>query len=136
MPDALLDIQPKMSENKGSAGYMHTHTTVLQPFFRDHPGEWVPEKYLWTLWCKGRGRGRHTDHPTGHHSVQTNPCPPPPSLIKMNKFSILTTHEFVCSVGSKRVFIYFIVCVGWGVGAQRCWLMTVWNMLIFSELVT
>ena len=24
-------------------------------------------------------RGRHTDHPAGHHSIQTNQCPPPPS---------------------------------------------------------
>ena len=29
-------------------------TTVLQPFFRDHPGEPVPEENFWTLWCKGR----------------------------------------------------------------------------------
>jgi len=24
-------------------------------------------------------RGRHTDHPAWHHSIQTNQCPPPPS---------------------------------------------------------
>jgi len=30
------------------------HTTILQPFFRDHPGELVPEENFWTLWCKGR----------------------------------------------------------------------------------
>jgi len=29
-------------------------TTVLQSFFRDHPGEPVPEENFWTLWCKGR----------------------------------------------------------------------------------
>jgi len=29
-------------------------TTVLWPFFRDHPGELVPEKNFWTLWSKGR----------------------------------------------------------------------------------
>jgi len=29
----------------------HT-TTVLGPFFRDHPGEPVPEENFWTLWCK------------------------------------------------------------------------------------
>ena len=36
----------------------HTHTdtrtTVLRRFFRDHPGELVPEENFWTLWCKGR----------------------------------------------------------------------------------
>ena len=29
-------------------------TTILRPFFRDHPGEPVPEENFWTLWCKGR----------------------------------------------------------------------------------
>jgi len=33
---------------------IHTHTTVLWPFFRDHPGEPVPEENFWTLWCNGR----------------------------------------------------------------------------------
>ena len=28
--------------------------TVLRPFFRDHPGEPVPEENFWSLWCKGR----------------------------------------------------------------------------------
>jgi len=32
----------------------HMTTTILQPFFRDHPGEPVPEENVWTLWCKGR----------------------------------------------------------------------------------
>ena len=31
----------------------HT-TTILQPFFWDHPGESVPEENILTLWCKGR----------------------------------------------------------------------------------
>jgi len=32
-----------------------THTTtVLRPFFQDHPGEPVPEEKFRTLWCKGR----------------------------------------------------------------------------------
>jgi len=30
-----------------------TTTTVLRPFFRNHPGEPVPEENFWTLWCKG-----------------------------------------------------------------------------------
>ena len=33
--------------------YMLT-TTVLRPFFPDHPGELVPEENFWTFWCKGR----------------------------------------------------------------------------------
>jgi len=34
--------------------HKHTYTTILWPFFRDHPGEPVPEENFWTLWCKGR----------------------------------------------------------------------------------
>jgi len=30
------------------------HTTVLRPFFLDHPGKPMPEENFWTLWCKGR----------------------------------------------------------------------------------
>jgi len=33
---------------------LHHTTTVLWPFFRDNPGEPVPEENFWTLWCKGR----------------------------------------------------------------------------------
>jgi len=33
--------------------YTHT-TTILRPFFQDHPGEPVPEENFWTLWCKRR----------------------------------------------------------------------------------
>jgi len=29
-------------------------TTVLRPFFREHPGKPVSEENCWTLWCKGR----------------------------------------------------------------------------------
>jgi len=31
-----------------------TTTTVLRPFFRDHPDELVSEENFWTLWCKVR----------------------------------------------------------------------------------
>jgi len=34
--------------------YHTTTTTSLGPFFRDHPGEPVPEQNFWTLWCKER----------------------------------------------------------------------------------
>jgi len=45
--DTVLDVDP--------APHQHHHTTtVLRPFFRDHPGEPVPEENFWTLWCKGR----------------------------------------------------------------------------------
>jgi len=42
----------------------HHTTTVLRPFFRDHPGDPVPEENIWTLWCKGR-LTRQTHRPSG-----------------------------------------------------------------------
>ena len=50
-----------------------TTTTVLWPFFRDHP-------LLDFMVQRNINRGRHTDHPDGRHSIRTsNQCPPPPS---------------------------------------------------------
>jgi len=43
----------KMSTWKQHLSY-HTTTTVLRPFFRDHPGEPVPEQNFCILWCNGR----------------------------------------------------------------------------------
>jgi len=55
-------------------------TIISRPFFRDHPGEPVPEENLWTYMVQGKiNGGRHTDHPAGRHSIQSNQCLPPPS---------------------------------------------------------
>ena len=46
-----------MSKTAGISTIMQLTTTtitILQPFFRDHPGEPVPEENFWTLWCKRR----------------------------------------------------------------------------------
>jgi len=34
--------------------YHHHHHNRFTALFWDHPGEPVPEKNFWTLWCKGR----------------------------------------------------------------------------------
>jgi len=48
-------LLPPGAENASYATDYHTPTTtVLRPFFQDHPGEPVPEENLWTLWHKGR----------------------------------------------------------------------------------
>ena len=59
----------------------HDTTTVLRPFFWNHPVEPVPEENFWTLWCKGRLTEADADHPAGRHSIRTTQCPPPPSPI-------------------------------------------------------
>jgi len=33
---------------------IYTTTTLLRPFFPDHPGEPVPEENFWTLWRKAK----------------------------------------------------------------------------------
>jgi len=51
--------------------HTHTHTTtILRSFFRDHPGEPVPEENFWTLWCKGR----FTEADTLTIRLGTTPC--------------------------------------------------------------
>jgi len=58
----------------------HHTTTVLRPFFREHPGEPVLEENFWSLWCKVRLTKADTPtHPAGCHSIWTNQCPAPPS---------------------------------------------------------
>ena len=68
-------------------------TTVLWPFFRDNPGEPVPEENFWTLWCKGiLNRGKHTDHLAGRHSIRTNQWPTSliPSIFTPDAFPAAT----------------------------------------------
>jgi len=53
-PDSLSVAQLRTYLNTTNYNNHHTTTTVLRPFFRDHPGEPVPEENFCTLWCKGR----------------------------------------------------------------------------------
>ena len=55
--------------------YHTATTTVLRPFFRNHPGEPVPKENFLTLWCKGKLTEADTpticDHPTVTGSLST-----------------------------------------------------------------
>jgi len=67
--------------------HLHHTTHTPQPFYGPFPGTTQVSR------CQKRrelldfmvqvkiNRGRHTDHPAGRHSMQTNQCPPPPSPI-------------------------------------------------------
>jgi len=59
---------------------VHTHT---QPFYGPFPGPpgWAgTRRELLDFMVQGKSnRGRHADHPAGHHSILTKQCPPPPS---------------------------------------------------------
>jgi len=59
--------------------------TTPQPFYGPFPGPpgWAgARRELLDFMVQGKiNRGRHFVHPAGHHSIQTNQCPPPPSPI-------------------------------------------------------
>jgi len=54
----------------------HNHFTALFP----GPPRWAgARRELLNFMVHGKiDRGRHTDHPAGCHSIQTNQCPSPP----------------------------------------------------------
>ena len=55
----------------------HNHFTALFP---GPPGTAGAGRELLDFMVQGEiNRGRHTGQPAGHHSIQTNQCPPPPS---------------------------------------------------------
>ena len=51
IPQISRNTQPLLHQQ---SSLPHHTTIVLRPFFRDHPGEPVPEENFWTLWCKRR----------------------------------------------------------------------------------
>jgi len=52
--DDLPIIQPTVSKHRRALTTTTPQLFYGWPFFRDHPGEPVPEENCWTLWCKGR----------------------------------------------------------------------------------
>ena len=54
LPSRLQSRGDQLQQCQSTDGNTTTTTTVLRPFFRDHPGEPVPEENFWTVWCKGR----------------------------------------------------------------------------------
>jgi len=57
----------------------HIHFTALIP---GPPGWAGARRELLHFMVQGKiNRDRNTNHPAGHHSIQTNQCPPPPSPI-------------------------------------------------------
>jgi len=60
--------------------YSYTHTTVLRPFFRDHPGEPVPEENFWTSWCRLTEADTSTIRLGATPSGLTSAPPPSPHI--------------------------------------------------------
>jgi len=60
----------------------HHHHNRFTALFPGPPGWASARRELLDFMVQGKiNRGRHTDHPAGHHSIRTNQCPPPPSPI-------------------------------------------------------
>ena len=91
-----------------------TTTTVLRPFFRDHPGEPVPEENFWTLWCKGRLIGADTPTirlgatPSGLTSAHLHH---PPYFLQAGCPSCCPTNSFKALAGHIQDFTGFSFCV-------------------------
>ena len=66
-----------------SGRFKHTHTHTHSHFMSLSPGPpwWAgARRELLDFRVQVKiNRGRHTDHPVGRHSIQTNQCLPPPS---------------------------------------------------------
>jgi len=58
------------------------HNNRFTALFLGPPGWADARRELLDFMVQGKiNRGRHTDHLTGRHSIQTNQCPPPPSPV-------------------------------------------------------
>ena len=59
------------------------------------PSGWAgARRKLLVFMVQGKiNRGRHTDHPAGRHSIQTNQCPPPPSPIFTGRMPFLPPNQ-------------------------------------------
>jgi len=77
-----VDESATTTNNYNKSHHNHCTTTILRPFFPGPPRWAGARRELLDFMVQGKiNRGRHTDHPAGHHSIQTNQCqcPPPPS---------------------------------------------------------
>ena len=76
----------------------HTTTTILWHFFRDYPGEPVPEENFWTLWCKGRLTQADTltirlgTTPSGLSSAHLRHLPTPSMFLSFARKCNTTVH--------------------------------------------
>jgi len=72
----LTKFKNKKHQKCDSTPPCHNRFTAL------FPGPPSARRELLDFMVQGKiNRGRHTDHPTGHRSIRTNQCPPPPFQI-------------------------------------------------------
>jgi len=80
-PSSFAPVKSRMVYLSGAGltrlSLNHNRFTALFP----EPPGWVSAKReVLDFMVQGKiNRSRHTDHPAGGHSIQTNQCPPPPS---------------------------------------------------------
>ena len=85
----MLFLTPSQ-QCQNTEGSTHTYTQpFLRPFFRDYPGEPLPEENLDFYGAREGNRGRHTNCPAGRHSIQTISNPPLSSLPFLRRMPFL-----------------------------------------------
>jgi len=69
-------------DSSTSSWIPHHHHNRFTALFPGPPGWACARRELLDFMVQGEiNKGRHTDHPTGRHFIQTNQRPPPPSTI-------------------------------------------------------
>jgi len=78
-PATQLNTAHRTTQRNCSACLKEHHHHFTAPFLG--PSGWASARSeLLDFMVQGKmNRGRHTDHPAGHHFIQTNQYPPPPS---------------------------------------------------------
>ena len=82
---SFLHTQPTVSKHRRklkavTAVRKIIHHNCFMAFFPEPPGCAGARRELLDFMVQGKiNRGRHSNHPAGRHSIQTNQCPPPPS---------------------------------------------------------
>ena len=95
----------------------HHHNRYMALFLG--PPRWAgARRELLDFMAQGKiNRGRHTDHPSGRHSIQTNQCPPPPSpYVLVTQSQIIVLHVQATVESGHNV---------WGYSIVRRWMMVV-----------
>jgi len=78
----MTSKQTNNQSNKQTSNHTTPHHNRFTAIFPGPSGWAGARRELLDFMVQGKiNRGRHTDHPAGCHSIQTNPCPPPPSPI-------------------------------------------------------
>jgi len=125
----------------------HHTTTILRPFYRDDPGEPVPEENFWTLWCKRRLTeadtptiqlggtpsglsSAHLHHPHIFYRPDALPAAQPAASSNStegNYFVSIRKLNSAQSAALKHIYFYLCYFSCFGVVLTNCWFIMTYN---------